>query len=1152
MLNQPPLIPDLHTLAKGDAPRAHPRLILPNLLTKAAIDHRLPAKEERPVHAIVVKWVDMENAGRLDPIKETGLRREFLTEIFVNVLGYRQMSEGLPQWDFVDPFSVPGGEADAAIGRFWPGGNDPPRALIELKGPLVNVDRDRFNGRTPVRQCFDYLVEVPKCPWGIVCNYVSFRLYHRNRTTGYFEDFRLQDLRNIEEFRKWRLVFGRDGLLPITSAQRPLMDRLLAESENRQREVGDSLYTYYDEQRRELIRHLMRPPHKKPLEAAIRIAQKLIDRIVFVAFCEDRLLVPEKALERAWSQIPAFRRATNPRWENFLGLFRTMDEGDPDKGYPRFDGGLFAKDPEIDGLDIEDKRTDFFKGIGEYDFRDEVNVDVLGHLFEKSINDLERLKTVGFFGEKAPAEGAAPKMEKSAERKRGGIYYTPPEFTDLIVRRTVTETIEARLDAVAQRHGVNRRDADRAAKPDPRLAAFWKDCFEAVREVKVCDPACGSGAFLIRAFRTFEEYYRELLGHRLFHEKREADPLEDAIPDIILRDNLFGVDLSREAVEITQLALWIRSARPGKTLADLSQNIVWGNSLVSDPAVDPQALNWRGRFADVFSRQQGGFDCVIGNPPWERMKLQEREFFDVSAPAIAAAVSAATRRKLIAQLEKANPDLYARYVLAQENAEKALDHVRTSGRFPLTAVNDINTYAVFAELARSLAAPGGRVGLLVPSGIATDNSTKDFFGDLVDAKALIAIYDFENKDKIFPDVDGRFKFSVLLFGGAAVKAESTDFVFFAHQVEDLADKDRHIKLAPKDLKLLNPNTRTCPIFRSPRDAELTKTIYRRIPILVDHRRKKGGNPWGIKFLTMFHQTNDADLFRTAEELAKEGFKRDGAVWKKGKQRFLPLYEAKMVQAYDHRAAGVVVDAANWMRQGQTLGTTNVEHQNPEFAAISRWWVAESEVKDAVGKMRPAGFIGFKDITSSTNQRTMIAAAIPWAAVTNHFPLILTEVGPQKEMCLLAQLNSFAFDYVARQKIGAVTLNFFIVEQLPTLPPDAYAARCPWDKRQTLEKWVSERVLKLTCTANDMIPLAKAAAFDPPVHKWRDDERAELIAELDAAYFLLYGMARDDAEYILSTFTGAGRPQADLINGLTAAGRVLGHYDRLRGLSRANA
>jgi hypothetical protein len=166
-----------------------------------------------------------------------------------------------------------------------------------------------------------------------------------------------------------------------------------------------------------------------------------------------------------------------------------------------------------------------------------------------------------------------------------------------------------------------------------------------------------------------------------------------------------------------------------------------------------------------------------------------------------------------------------------------------------------------------------------------------------------------------------------------------------------------------------------------------------------------------------------------------------------------------------------------------------------------------------------GFIGFKDITSATNQRTMIAAAIPWAAVTNHFVLALTDVSPELEMCLLANLNSIAFDYATRQKIGGVTLNFFIVEQLPIFPPDHYAQACPWHERQTLAQWISERALKLSCTANDMRPLAEAAGFHPLVHKWKVADRIQLLAELDAAFFHLYGIGRGDVEYILGTFQG---------------------------------
>lgn len=226
----------------------------------------------------------------------------------------------------------------------------------------------------------------------------------------------------------------------------------------------------------------------------------------------------------------------------------------------------------------------------------------------------------------------------------------------------------------------------------------------------------------------------------------------------------------------------------------------------------------------------------------------------------------------------------------------------------------------------------------------------------------------------------------------------------------MADKDRHIELAPKDLKLLNPNTRTCPIFRSPRDAELTKTIYRRIPILVDHRRKKGGNPWGIKFLTMFHQTNDAELFHAAEDLAKEGFKRDGAVWKKGKQLLLPLYESKMIEAYDHRFASVFTKETNWLNQGQTNLTTSVEHQNTELTAEPRWWVPLPSVVSALGEPLPPYLVAYRDVTNATNRRTMIATFLPCYGVVNTAALIrfASGINPEKESCLLANLNSHAY------------------------------------------------------------------------------------------------------------------------------------------------
>ena len=1131
------------------ARRRYRWLILPRYLDEESRKPILEGPERDRAHKIILRWANLESDGHLAR-KETSLDAAFLHELFGDALGYTPSTKSPDRYHLERSFTVPGiGTADGALGNFPPANPAAAIAVIELKDADTDLDHDRFNGRTAIQQCWDYLYNLPACPWGIVSNFVSIRLYHRDRTQRAFEHFTLQQLRDPAAFNQFYALFERGGLLPSPLIKTPRALSLLQRSESRQREVGDQLYEYYSEQRLRLIDHL-RDKHRKSLDEAIRAAQLLLDRIIFIAFCEQRGLLPENLIKGAVKNVPPLARATNPRWQNFLNIFHAIDKGHPDLDLPTgYNGGLFREDPIVDNLDLEDAWTTVFQNIGDYDFREEVNVDVLGHIFEKSVTELEKLRVGGFF-QKANG-GAAPAMPKSAMRKRFGIYYTPPAFTSFIVQNTLGEIIRQRFDTLAAKHGVDPDAPPRPAKRSATAAAYHRECLDALRQIAVCDPACGSGAFLIQAYELLEHHYQSVIESLAFHQNKSPDTWLAAVPEMILSENLFGVDLSQEAVEITQLALWIRSARRGQTLADLTRNIVHGNSLVTDPNVHPAAIQWDKTFPGVFGRKDGGFDCVIGNPPWERLKLQEREFFAFSAPQIAGAVSAAQRRKLIEDLEENDPALYAHYLQGKAAAERTLEHIRSAGQFPLTGKGDVNTYMVFAELASRIVRPTGRVGLLVPSGIATDDTTKEFFTRLMDTQALVSLYDFENKEAIFPDVHRSFKFSAIVFGGGEAKTPAADFVFFARNMQQLTEKDRHIPLSAKDLALLNPNTRTCPIFRTRRDADLTKAIYRRIPILIDENRKTGGNPWGIRFVRMFDQTNDAELFIPPNQLKQDGFRLDGNRWVKGKKVFLPLYEAKMVQAYDHRAASVRIEEGNWVRQGQTDPTTLVEHQNPEFVVLPRWWVAQDAVAAALrDDLRPA-YLAYKDVTSPTNQRTMIAAFIPPAGVVNSAPLILTDktISPRRACCLLANLNSFALDFVARQKVGGVHLNFFIVEQLPILPPDAYEEKCPWNKRQTLETWISDRVLKLTCTADDMRPFADAAGFADKVHKWKDPDRAALRAELDAAYFHLYGLSRDDASYILSTFAGLATegdddsPQFDF----TAAGNaVLEAYDALAG------
>lgn len=1157
-------------------------LFIPRILTDAAKRAHVDSEAQESAYQLALRWADLETSGRLPGFKETSVDTQFMDQLFGQGLGYVVKTASPDSWQLEHKFTVPGvGIADAALGEF-PAAS--PLAVVELKDANTDLDRDRSNGRTAVQQCWDYLNALPSCPWGVVSNFSTIRLYHRDRGSLTYEEFTLQELRRRERFNEFYHIFERGGLLHSKLGQKPRALDLLKKTQERQRQVGDELYHSYQNQRLRLIEHLMME-FGKTLDEAIHIAQKLLDRIIFIAFCEDRDLLRADCLERAWKEAPSISKATNPRWQSFLALFEQVDRGGKGVGVEQgYNGNLFKPDPEVDELELEDDPwTQGFRSLGDYDFSEEVSVEVLGHLFERSITELEKLRVGGLFALKGavespstesqprrgkrkrvqpkPSTADAPesKMPKSAQRKRFGIYYTPPAFTGLIVERTVDALIEERFKALQTKHRVD--PEARQNQDSKKLLKYWKACLDDLKSITVCDPACGSGAFLIRAYDSLDAFYKRvvhgLAGAGLANE--EVVELENSIPDFILNHNLYGADLSHEAVEITQLALWIRSARRNRKLSDLSKHIVWGNSLVSDPAVDPRALDWHAAFPAIFGEQgPGGFSCIIGNPPWERVKVQDREFFSLTDPVTAGAVRASDRKKRIAAMPSANPELHAAYLAARDKAQRVLDYARGSGKYPLTGKGDVNLYMLFAELAETLVAKDGIAGLLVPSGIATDDTTKEFFQSLMESQRLISLYDFENRNKVFEDVDGRFKFSALVFGGRSLRADQADFVFFAHTVEETAavNKHRHIPLTAADMALLNPNTRTCPIFRSRRDAELTRAIYKRVPVLIDHNRMQGGNPWGIKFFTMFHQTNDAEKFAEAKKWEKKGYTLKGNVYVKNKLRALPLYEAKMVQAYDHRAASVVVEEGNWVRQGQKATTSPVEHMNPEFSVMPRWWVQEKAVADAAGERQRGWLFAYKDITSATNERTMIASFLPWVAAVNSAPLVFTgeDIRSRRETCLLANLNAFVLDYIARQKVGSVHLNFFIVEQLPTLLPTNYEDPCPWSPGESLEDWISERVLKLSCTSDDMIPLAVACNFKGSrgdgVHVWKERERATLRAELDAAYFLLYGINRADVEYILSTFsqTGLLEDKSSAQKYLWATGStgelVLEAYDRL--------
>lgn len=526
-------------------------------------------------------------------------------------------------------------------------------------------------------------------------------------------------------------------------------------------------------------------------------------------------------------------------------------------------------------------------------------------------------------------------------------------------------------------------------------------------------------------------------------------------------------------------------------------------------------FHWHLQFPQVFAR--GGFDVVLGNPPWERVKLQEQEFFAPRDEEIATAQNAAARKKLIARLPTTNPELWNEWVAASRRAEGESQLIRQSGRYPLCGKGDINTYAIFAEHNRSVLAPQGRAGFIVPSGIVTDDTTKEFFVDLVDRRMLSSAFHFENEEKVFPGVHNAFRF-VLLTISRGQTADAADLVFFARQTSALDDQERHFSLRPLDFSMLNPNTRTCPTFRSRRDADLNLAIYRRTGILW-RENDPNGNPWGLRFMTMLHMANDSGLFRTRVELEAAGWKQDGNHFVLEQRRALPLIEAKMVNHYDHRFATFEGATQANLNKGTLPQVIDAHHANPSYASMPEYWVESSEVSSRLNDRWDRGWLlGWRDITGSTVLRTVIASLIPRVAVGHKFPLMMPTSRPRITACLYANLCSFALDYTARQKVGGTSLTYFVFKQLPVLAPSTYGAEAEWSLERKLCDWLLDRVVELTYTAWDLQPFALDVGDDGPPYLWDPKRRYVLRAELDAAFFHLYKLSRDDVDFVMDSFS----------------------------------
>lgn len=452
-------------------------------------------------------------------------------------------------------------------------------------------------------------------------------------------------------------------------------------------------------------------------------------------------------------------------------------------------------------------------------------------------------------------------------------------------------------------------------------------------------------------------------------------------------------------------------------------------------SMEHKFFHWPLEFPDVF--EQGGFDVMLGNPPWERIKLQQQEFFATRDAAIANAPNAAARNRLINALPQTNPALFNEYETAVHTADASGKFLRGSGRCQLTAVGDINTYSIFSELTSILVNKKGRTGIIVPTGIATDDSNKAFFGAMVESNRLVSLFDFENKESIFPSVDRSYKFCLFTISGSDLGNFKANYGFFLSNVEHLKDMRRIFSLTKTDFLKLNPNTKTCPVFRTNIDSQLLNKIYNNSEILVNYLEER--NPFNVKFLRMFDMGNDSDKFLLEEDLLKINSIQNGPVFKDVTTEYFRLYEGKMVFCYDHRYASVVFNPNNNSRSSQPERTPESKYLLSNYFVRSLNFISKEFIYDKIKDYPKKYFLGFRKVTSQNNDRTVISSIIPISAVGDSFPLIILNNERHIYPIFFSNLSSIIVEYIVRQKVGGPNINFFHLEQIPFLNINDYSS-----------------------------------------------------------------------------------------------------------------
>ena len=569
---------------------------------------------------IINHWINNLENGILFKSSESELQGHFFIDIICGVLGAinkfksgeENKEEKKKDWtlEYEKKTNIDGQKADGILGFFDTDGKKDVRVVIELKVPETSLDqRQKRSGdtRTPVEQAFNYAPKYGKnCQWVIVSNFKETRLYRSNDMTEY-EVFFLENLKDDLEFQKFVYILSFEALVGTTNKKSKALE-LSEEYQKNQIEIEKKFYNEYRNIRLHIFENMKKNNPETDEDTLLEKVQKLLDRFLFICFCEDKGLLEKDFFNTILKKGKDFGSI----FDIFKVFCNWINLGNPKENISHFNGGLFKNDDVLNSLNIDDKVFEELKKISDYDFDSDLNVNILGHIFEQSISDIEELKK-SISGEEFD--------QKKSKRKKDGIFYTPQYITKYIVENSIKNWLDDKRKELGEDDlpTLNEKDyifdiaKKNYTKNYRKHIEFWQQYREAVRNIKIIDPACGSGAFLITAFE-FLLNYNKYLDDKIFDLVGTSDLFSDRTKEI-LQNNIFGVDLNRESVEITKLSLWLKTADKNKTLASLENNIKCGNSLIDEPEIAGNlAFNWEKEFPKVFTN--GGFDIVVGNPPY--------------------------------------------------------------------------------------------------------------------------------------------------------------------------------------------------------------------------------------------------------------------------------------------------------------------------------------------------------------------------------------------------------------------------------------------------------------------------------------------------------------------------------------------------------